>query len=206
MISSISGNSVGKSARRCLPVHFPRYQLEREEDCIDSRATLLELLRRVPLECSAERWVTDHWLYFYECSVGCIGILKDWLLRAVSTALDDGTSRLSLDCVQDHALPVDIYRQMALDAYEGEQRLNHTEAIGNTCGDCYREANSSLLFPRFPHARRHRRRRQEHRLSLWPKSRLWMLRLCPMKRHLLPHHQPRRPAHVKRPSRNPQTP
>jgi hypothetical protein len=33
---------------------------------------------------------------------------------------------LSLDCVQDHALSVDIYRQMALDAYEGEQRLNHT--------------------------------------------------------------------------------
>ncbi|GHO60754.1 hypothetical protein [Ktedonobacter robiniae] len=59
--------------------------------------------------------------------MGCIGILKDWLLRAVSTALDDGVSRLSLDCVQDHALPVDIYRQMALDAYEGEQRLNHTE-------------------------------------------------------------------------------
>lgn len=71
--------------------------------------------------------MTDHWLYFYECSIGCIGLLKDWLLRAVSTALDDGKSRLSLDCVQDHALPVDIYRQMALDAYEGEQRLNHTE-------------------------------------------------------------------------------
>lgn len=80
----------------------------------------------MPLECPAERWVTDHWLYFYECSVGCIGILKDWLLRAVSAALDDGMSRLSLDCVQDYALHVDIYRQMALDAYEGEQRLNHT--------------------------------------------------------------------------------
>ncbi len=65
--------------------------------------------------------------YFYKCSIGCIGLLKDWLLRAVSTALDDGKSRLSLDCVQDHALPVDIYRQMALNAYEGEQRLNHTE-------------------------------------------------------------------------------
>jgi len=76
----------------------------------------------------AERWVTDHWLYFYECSVGCIGVLKDWLLRAVSAALDDGAGRLSLDCVQDYALHVDIYRQMTLDAYEGEQRLNHTEA------------------------------------------------------------------------------
>ena len=70
--------------------------------------------------------ISHNWLYFYECSVGCIGVLKDWLLRAVSTALDDGESRLSLDCVQDHALPVDIYRQMTLDAYEGEQKLNHT--------------------------------------------------------------------------------
>ena len=120
------GKLNGQVGRRCLPVHFPCYQLEREADCVAFQAALLELLRRVPLVCPAERWVTDHWLYFYECSVGCIGLLKDWLLRAVSAALDDGTSRLSLDCVQDHALHVDIYRQMALDAYEGEQRLNHT--------------------------------------------------------------------------------
>src|SRR6266704_6695002 len=122
------GKLNGQIGRRCLPVHFPRYQLEREADCVEFQTALLELLRRIPLTCEAERWVTDHWLYFYECSVGCIGVLKDWLLRAVSTALDDGESRLSLDCVQDHALPVDIYRQMALDAYEGEQKLNHTEA------------------------------------------------------------------------------
>jgi hypothetical protein len=122
------GKLNGQIGRRCLPVHFPRYQLEREADCVAFQSALLELLRRVPLECPAERWVTDHWLYFYECSVGCIGILKEWLLRAVSAALDDGASKLSLDCVQDYALHVDIYRQMALDAYEGEQRLNHTEA------------------------------------------------------------------------------
>lgn len=122
------GKLNGQIGRRCLPVHFPRYQLEQAADCVAFQAALLELLRRVPLACPAEHWVTDHWLYFYECSVGCIGILKDWLLRAVSAALDDGASRLSLDCVQDYALHVDIYRQMALDAYEGEQRLNHTEA------------------------------------------------------------------------------
>ena len=73
------GKLNGQIGRRCLPVHFPRYQLEREVDCVAFQAALLELLRRVPLACSAERWVTDHWLYFYECSVGCIGILKDWL-------------------------------------------------------------------------------------------------------------------------------
>ncbi len=49
------GKLSGQTARRCLPVHFPRYQLEREEDCIEFQGTLLELLRRVPLECSADR-------------------------------------------------------------------------------------------------------------------------------------------------------
>jgi len=58
------GKLSGQTARRCLPVHFPRYQLEREEDCFEFQSTLLELLRRVPLECPAERWVADHWLYF----------------------------------------------------------------------------------------------------------------------------------------------
>src|SRR6266699_6433656 len=54
------GKLNGQVGRRCLPVHFPRYQLEREVDCIAFQTALLELLRRVPLECAAERWVTDH--------------------------------------------------------------------------------------------------------------------------------------------------
>ena len=49
------GKLNGQIARRCLPVHFPRYQLEREADCIEFQTALLELLRRGPLECSAER-------------------------------------------------------------------------------------------------------------------------------------------------------
>jgi hypothetical protein len=120
------GKLNGQIARRCLPVHFPRYQLQREEDCIEFQAALLALLHKVPLRCDAATFVTSHWLYFYECSIGCIGVLKDWLLRAVSTALDEGLDTLSLDWIQDHAPPVDIYRQLALDATEGEEKLNHT--------------------------------------------------------------------------------
>lgn len=120
------GKLNGQIARRCLPIHFPRYQLQREEDCIEFQAALLALLHKVPLRCDAETFVTSHWLYFYECSIGCIGVLKDWLLRAVSTALDEGLPTLSLDWIADHAPPVDIYRQMALDATEGEEKLNHT--------------------------------------------------------------------------------
>ena len=158
------GKLNGQIGRRCLPVHFPRYQLEREVDCVAFQAALLELLRRVPLACSAEHWVTDHWLYFYECSVGCIGILKDWLLRAVSAALDDGASRLSLDCVQDYAPPVEVYRQMALDAYEGEQRLNHTEVNREHVWRLLQGGELIAPVPPLPHVRHPRSRRQSQSL------------------------------------------
>jgi hypothetical protein len=122
------GKLNGQIARRCLPVHFPRYQLQRPEDCLEFQAALLALLRKVPLPCEAETFVSSYWLYFYECSIGCIGVLKDWLLRAVSTALDAGQQTLTLDWIQDHALPVDIYQQMLLDATQGEEKLSHTES------------------------------------------------------------------------------
>lgn len=72
--------------------------------------------------------VKDYWLYFYERSIGCIGILKDWLLRAVSTAQVEHKDILTLDRIQDHALEVEQCQQMMLDAFEGEQKLNYTEA------------------------------------------------------------------------------
>jgi hypothetical protein len=122
------GKLNGQIARRCLPVHFPRYQLQRPEDCLEFQAALLTLLHKVPLACDAETFVSSYWLYFYECSIGCIGVLKDWLLRAVSTALDEGQQSLTLDWIQDHALPVDSYQQMVLDATAGGEKLSHTES------------------------------------------------------------------------------
>ena len=91
------GHLNGQLSRRCLPVHFPRYQLQREGDCIEFQAALLALLHKVPLHCDADTLVGSYWLYFYECGIGCIGVLKDWLLRAVSTALDEVQDTLTLD-------------------------------------------------------------------------------------------------------------
>lgn len=117
----------GQAARRGLPIHFPRYQLQREADCIEFQAVLLALLKKVPLLTDAETLVVEHWHYFYERCIGCVGVLKDWLMRAVSAALDEGDDRLSLERIQEHALSISQCEQMALDAIEGEQKLNYTE-------------------------------------------------------------------------------
>jgi hypothetical protein len=53
--------------------------------------------------------------------------LKDWLIRAVSAALDDGSDTLTLERLQEQALSISQCEQMALDAIEGEQKLNYTE-------------------------------------------------------------------------------
>jgi hypothetical protein len=71
--------------------------------------------------------ISHNWLYFYERCIGCVGVLKDWLLRAVSAALDEGDDTLTLERVQEHALSISQCEQMALDAVEGEQKLNYTE-------------------------------------------------------------------------------
>src|SRR6266849_5011598 len=122
------GRLNGELSRRCQPIHFPRYQLQREKDCVEFQAALFHLLQKVPLRVDAATLVKDYWLYFYERSIGCIGILKDWLTRAVSTALDERKDTLTLDWLQDHALEVEQCQQMMLDAFEGEQKLNYTEA------------------------------------------------------------------------------
>jgi len=107
----------GQASRRGLPIHFPRYQLQREEDCTEFQAALLALLKKVPLHIDAETLVVKHWLYFYERCIGCVGVLKDWLLRAVSATLDEGGDTLSLERVQEHALSISQCEQMALDGY-----------------------------------------------------------------------------------------
>jgi hypothetical protein len=96
----------GQTSRRGLPIHFPRYQLQREEDCTEFQAALLALLKKVPLHTDTETLVVKHWLYFYERCIGCVGVLKDWLLRAVSATVDEGSDTLTLERVQEHALSI----------------------------------------------------------------------------------------------------
>jgi hypothetical protein len=122
------GQLNGQIGRRCLPVHFSRYLLQREADCLEFQSALVSLLEKVPLRCDVETLVGSYWVYFYEGCIGCIGVLKDWLMRAVSASLDEGQETLTLDCLQDHILPTDVLRQMALDASEGEQKLENTES------------------------------------------------------------------------------
>jgi hypothetical protein len=68
----------------------------------------------------------SQWPYFYERSIGCVGVLKDWLVRAVAATLADGQSVLTLARLQEYALPEAQCESMAMEAASGEQELHYT--------------------------------------------------------------------------------
>ncbi|PSB02347.1 ATP-binding protein [Merismopedia glauca] len=120
-------NLSGQASRRGLDLHFPRYLYQNERDRQDFQAVLLAMLRQVPLNVDLPE-LMQHWLYFYERSLGCVGVLKDWLIRAVAAALDDGEDTLSWSRLQEHTLSLAQCERMAIDTTEGEQKLSYAES------------------------------------------------------------------------------
>lgn len=93
----------------------------------DFQGILLALLKQVPLEIDIPA-LMQHWVYFYERSIGCVGVLKDWLIRAVAAALHDGCDTLTLERLHEHTLSLAQCERMAIEATEGEQKLCYMES------------------------------------------------------------------------------
>ena len=82
-------NLSGQTARRGHDLHVPRYQFQQEADQIAFQHALRGLLEHVPLQMDLQA-LMNHWYYFYERSIGCLGVLKDWLVRTLSATLHSG--------------------------------------------------------------------------------------------------------------------
>jgi len=113
-------NLNGQTARRGLEVHFPRYHFRAESDCQAFRNVLLTLLAQVPLAVD-QAALLQHWPYFYARSLGCVGVLKEWLVRATALALCEGSDALALPHLERRALSDAKCARMA--AEEHRQRL-----------------------------------------------------------------------------------
>ena len=70
----------------------------------------------------------NHWAYFYERSIGCGGVLKDWLVRTVASTLQARAQTLTLAQLQAQGLSNAQCESMAMDAQAAEQKLQYTES------------------------------------------------------------------------------
>ena len=67
------------------------------------------------------------WKYCYERTIGCVGVLKDWLTRTLAQALEQGEKTISRALLEHHALSVDRCSQMVTEAVAGETALSEDE-------------------------------------------------------------------------------
>jgi Bacterial TniB protein len=117
-------NLDGQMARRGSEIHFARYHMEDENDCLAFRNTFSSLLKQIPLQVDHDALIL-RWWYFFEGSIGCIGILKQWLVRALYRALREESPELTRAHLEKSVLSDAKWERMRADARSGEAEFQY---------------------------------------------------------------------------------
>lgn len=114
-------NLSAQLSRRSVDIHFPRYRSDDPEDLKTFRTVLHSFELHLPLSEPPE--LVKEWEYLYERSIGCVGVLKEWLVRALTGVFRKNANVLTLRDLESHALSVAQCDKMLAEALEGEMRL-----------------------------------------------------------------------------------
>jgi hypothetical protein len=114
-------NLSAQLSRRSLDIHLRRYLADQPDDAIAFKNILMTFQKHLPL--AEEPDLIARWDYFYERSIGCVGVLRDWLARSLALALENGDRSLNLDYLERQALSLAQCEKMLAEASEGEDAL-----------------------------------------------------------------------------------
>jgi hypothetical protein len=139
-------NLDGQMARRGSEIHFARYHLEDEKDCQAFCNAFSSLLRQIPLTVDHDA-LMQRWWYFFEGSIGCIGILKQWLVRALYRALRERSTKLTRAHLEKSVLPDAKWERMHADARSGEAEFQYADGQNSYLSDL---ASMPTFVPKQP--------------------------------------------------------
>ncbi len=113
-------------AGRSVDVHFRRYDATKKEDREEFRSVLWALKRQLPL--AVEPLLAEqHWEMLYARSIGCIGLLKLHLIRALALALTENGETITEMHLRATAPPEDRVKEMLSAALVGEEDLTEPD-------------------------------------------------------------------------------
>jgi hypothetical protein len=114
-------NLSGQLSRRSADIHFRRYRADSAADVRAFQSVLWDFQRHLPLPQEPE--LLQHWQYCYERTIGCVGVLKTWLMQSLAEVLQAGAPSLTLQCLEKHALSVSRCVSMSTETLQGEEAL-----------------------------------------------------------------------------------
>lgn len=120
----------GQLTRRTEVVHFSRYSVEEMSDPKSEagksfRDAVFSLLEAMPIE--KEEGLVEHMDYFYQFSIGNIGLLKKWLQRALWIALKSEEQVLTREILESTRLKNKALKLLLDEAVLGEATLDDIE-------------------------------------------------------------------------------
>jgi hypothetical protein len=118
-------NLSAQLSRRSIDIHFRRYRAERSGDYTAFRNVVFTLQRHLPLP--GETDLLPQIEYCYERSIGCVGLVKDWLTRALAVAVNQSAACVTLKMLQKTAWSLDQSERMAREAVDGESDVSDNE-------------------------------------------------------------------------------
>ena len=111
--------------RRSMVVHFPRYQATNKDDVRAFKTVLQAFQRHLPVEEMPD--LVSRWQDCYACTAGCIGLLKEWVLKALTETLERSAKTISPEILAHHAPSLAFREQMMTEIEEGEKGFSYDE-------------------------------------------------------------------------------
>lgn len=107
--------------RRIFRIHIPRYQALHPADVTAFQQVLFGLQKHLPFP--EEPCLVEDWAYFFAGSLGCVGLLKDWLYQAASAAFDQNEKTLTRAMCEAWMKETDVLVDMLQRITSGEAQF-----------------------------------------------------------------------------------
>jgi len=118
-------NLSGQLSRRSTDVHFRRYRADSATHVKAFQSVLWDFQRHLPVPQEPE--LLPHWQYCYERSIGCVGVLKTWLVRSLAEVLETDAPTLTRPHLEKHVLSISQCVSMSTEALQGEEAASEKE-------------------------------------------------------------------------------
>jgi DNA polymerase III delta prime subunit len=116
----------GQLGRRTNEIHFPRYDINIQNGEEAFASVINTFQNRIPLKNYSD--LTLHLEFLYERSIGCIGILKEWLDNCVKDALNNNGTSITIELLEKHAPSPKKALKIANEIFNGEEKVKEVES------------------------------------------------------------------------------
>ncbi len=111
----------GQLIRRSDVFYFAPYKVEIDSDVEEFQKVLIQLKEKLPIDCFD---IEDKWEYCMSRTAGCVGIMKEWLVKALAATIEFGSPKLTERHLKYTALTLGQVEVIEKEICEGEKKLS----------------------------------------------------------------------------------